>query len=105
MLRMLLLIVAQVLLSLGGLYKIKTSSEIVSTEFMIGFAFYGISFLLWVYIIRMYALSIAFPIATSLSIVLSQLVGFYLLNESLGWGQIAAVLAICCGIFMLIFFK
>lgn len=44
MLRMLLLIVAQVLLSLGGLYKIKTSSEIVSTEFMIGFACYGISF-------------------------------------------------------------
>ena len=44
MLRMLLLIVAQVLLSLGGLYKIKTSSEIVSTEFMIGLYYQNVCF-------------------------------------------------------------
>lgn len=101
MIKMYALVIAQVLLSLGGLYKIKTAPEIFNPHFVCGFALYGISFMLWVWIIRAYALSVAFPLATSLSIICSQLVGIYLLGEGWGWLQCAAVVLIICGVILL----
>ncbi len=98
-------IIAQVLLSLGGLYKIKTAAAIFSFHFALGFALYGLSFVLWVWLIRTYSLSVAFPVAASLSIICSQLVGVLLLNE--GWGilQCIAIALLLSGVILLSFVK
>lgn len=105
MLQMISVVILQVILSVGGLYKIKTAPGIVSWDFVVGFGLYGVSFLTWVYILRAYPLSIAFPLAVSLSIIMSQLIGVLMLEEGWNWLQITAVSIILIGIIILGFSK
>lgn len=86
-----------VIASAFGLYKLKQASVVVSSTFVLGFACYAVGFLLWIVILRRLPLSIAFPVAAGSLIVASQVVGWWLLSESIDMAQILGVLLILAG--------
>jgi multidrug transporter EmrE-like cation transporter len=62
--------------------------------------FYGAGFALWLVILKLYPLSLAFPIAAGSLIVASQFIGIYLLNESLRLTNILGIFLIIAGMFL-----
>lgn len=81
-----------------GLYYIKSSQLTLSWRFLIGFLFYGAGFVIWMIILRFFSLSSAYPIAASLVIVATQLIGFGLLNERMTVSKLVGVTLIIIGI-------
>lgn len=101
MIQMVLLVVVQVFLSIGGMYKIKTASGILETDFMLGFGCYAASFIVWVFLLRIYPVSIVFPLAIGVNLVATQILGIYILGEKYGWVQLLAVGLIVLGVILL----
>ena len=96
-----LLFLAYIGSSAFGLYRMKQAAEVVSPAFALGFVFYGAGFLWWIVILRRLDLSLAFPIAAGGLIVATQVVGYFLLDESMTRLQLAGVGAILLGITVL----
>lgn len=92
------LFVTYVAVSSTGMYKIKVSESLISIDFLIGFFFYGIGFLLWIYILKLNPISIAFPITASSLIITLQFIGFYMLNEPVKPVKIIGIIFIMIGI-------
>lgn len=86
-----------------GLYRMKAAARLVSTEFGIGFLLYGIGFVMWLYMLRKYPLSIVFPIAVGGLIIATQFLAGSLLRESMGTSHLAGVLMIVIGIALVSF--
>lgn len=84
-----------------GLYKIKVSESFLSLEFSIGLVCYILGFLIWFAILKLYPLSIVFPIAASLLIVSTQLIGFFFLEEKVALSHLLGVSFIIIGIIIL----
>ncbi len=81
-----------------GLYRMKAAERLVSIDFGIGFLLYGVGFVMWLYLLRKYPLSIVFPIAVGALIIATQVLAGGLLRESLGAAHLAGVLMIVLGI-------
>jgi len=81
-----------------GLYKLKVSERLFDSHFFIGFFLYGTGFLIWLYILKLNPLSLAFPIASGALIVATQLVGVLLLEEKFTIIQSVGVTIIIIGI-------
>ena len=93
--------VIYVLISAYGLYYIKISSNWNSVNFIWGMILYGTGFLIWLYILKRYPLSIAFPIAASSLIIATQFFGIILLKESIYLNKIIGITFIIMGILLL----
>lgn len=85
------------LISAYGLYRIKAATEIASFGFLIGCIFYGSGFLIWIYILRILPLSVAFPLAAGCLMVATQLFGVLLLKEPMPIAHAAGVVLILIG--------
>ncbi|MBR1605446.1 MAG: hypothetical protein IJ660_05010 [Alphaproteobacteria bacterium] len=94
-------VLIQPLLSVCGLYKIKTALDVVSWDMFFGVGIYGISFLLWLWLLRVYPVSIVFPVATSLNLIATALMGVLVLHESWNYWQGMALILILSGIALL----
>ncbi len=96
-----LVFVAYLLLSIFGLYKIKVAEFGFNFDFILGFTCYGFGFLIWIVVLRLFPISYAFPIAASMLIIGTQLIGFYLLNENLSVSHLSGVGFILIGVIIL----
>jgi multidrug transporter EmrE-like cation transporter len=79
--------------SLGSVLKI-----VMDARFILGFIMYCTSFVLWLYILAKYPLTLSYPIANSLVLILVTLLGVILFKEHLGWLQQVGLLFCLAGI-------
>lgn len=97
MLKLLLLIV-YVATSLFGLYKLKSAPIGPNFDFLMGFCAYGLGVVLWLSVLKLYPLSIAFPLAAGALIVGTQLVGVFFLQEAYGTVKLVGVALLLTGL-------
>jgi multidrug transporter EmrE-like cation transporter len=90
-----------VALSLYGLYKMKISDFGVNLDFIVGFSAYAGGFLVWLVILKLYPLSVAFPLAAGALICGTQVVGIVALGEKLIAKNMLGILLILIGLFFL----
>jgi len=79
-------------LSVMGLYKLKLAASFLSWSFVLGFAMYGVGFLIWLYMLKKFPLSLIFPLCASCILIGTQLVGWFLIHEAITPKKIFAVL-------------
>jgi drug/metabolite transporter (DMT)-like permease len=79
----------------------KVSEEVVSFEFLVGFFSYVCGFIVWFIILRLYPLSLSFPVASGLLIISTQLVGIYILKENYNIFHLIGIACIFIGISIL----
>ena len=96
---MLLLIYSTI--SSYGIYLLKSTQEILSYGFFIGAVFYVSGFFLWLFILRSYPLSIAFPMAAGALIIATQMIGAIFLNEILSLSSMMGSGLIIVGIILI----
>ena len=68
---------------------------------LVGMFFFGISFLVYLFVISKLQLNMAYPIVASSGIILISLIAWVLFKESLSVLQIAGIAVIVFGIFLL----
>lgn len=90
--KILISLLAYVILSTYGLYKIKQSPSFYSIDFLSGFIAYGSGFILWLYMLKKFPLSIIFPLCSCLLLIGTQAIGYCLLHEAF---SIKKALATC----------
>lgn len=81
-----------------GLYKIKVADSMMTSDFVIGAFCYGLSFAIWMILVRMLPLSLAFPIATGIIIISTQIIGFYFLHEPIGAVHLTGIALVLAGV-------
>ncbi|MEW6696500.1 MAG: class I SAM-dependent methyltransferase [Bacillota bacterium] len=102
MIKNMMIFLTYMVVSSYGLYKLKTS-EFIDMNFITGTFFYGLGFLIWFLILKLFPLSVAFPIASGLLIISTQFVGIWFLSEKTNIYQISGVILIIIGIFLINF--
>lgn len=85
-------------LSLFGLFKLKEASYGLNFDFIFGFFCYGFGFVVWLVVLKLYPLSIAFPIAAGMLMVGTQIIGAMLLKEHVGLMNVGGVTLIWIGV-------
>ena len=68
-----------------------------SRWFMLGLSCYVVSLGLWLMVLARAEVSLAYPLL-SIGYVLTAVVGYFFLGESVGLARVAGLLLICCGI-------
>jgi len=68
---------------------------------MVGLFFFGVAFLLWIFILSKFQLNIAYPVVVSLNLCLIAVVSWFLFKESLSLIQILGIVVVVMGIFLL----
>ncbi|WP_319587618.1 hypothetical protein [uncultured Desulfobulbus sp.] len=96
-----LLFFVYVPVSCFGLYLLKTALSLTSPCFITGAALYGFGAVIWLLILKVYPLSIAFPIASGALMIGTTLIGFFILNESISWQHLLGIGLIILGIGLL----
>lgn len=96
-----LILFVYALISAFGLYKMKGAADIASISFVVGLAFYCTGMLVWLAILRIYPLSLAFPAAAGTLIIATQFFGIVMLNEQASWTGMLGVALIASGIVIL----
>lgn len=81
-----------------GLYFLKSSTSWFSVKFVCGAILYAVGAGMWIYILRIFPLSLAFPVASGLLMIGTTVTGYMLLNERLSTPQGAGILLILLGI-------
>ncbi|TNC79611.1 MAG: hypothetical protein C9356_18360 [Oleiphilus sp.] len=84
-----------------GLYLLKASEHWKSMTFVLGFGLYGAGFLIWIFILRMFPLSIAFPAAAGALILATQIAGIIYLKEPVHASAMAGIGFIAIGIILI----
>lgn len=92
------LLVVYVAASCTGLYLIKAAPEWRSPTFFSGFFLYALGAALWMVILRLMPLSLAFPIAAGSLVLGTMLTGAFLLNETVSPIHIVGAVLILAGI-------
>lgn len=72
-----------------------------SLRFMSGFILYVSGFLIWMYILSKYKLGIAYPVMTTLLLIMVTVGSYLILNESLSVRQLIGIAICLCGIILL----
>ena len=111
MLKIFSLFICYTLSSVIGLYLVKASfvgldgievkNNLFNIKFISGVSLYILSFALWLTILSKMQLSIAYPLAVSLTIVGSIIMGFWLLHEQINFYTLLGVFFVLLGIFIL----
>ena len=92
------IIILYALTSAFGLVKIKMAQKLLSMDFMLGFFLYGAGFVVWLFILRKFPLSIAFPVAAGSLIIATQIFAYSLLHEEITLLQVVGAALIISGI-------
>jgi multidrug transporter EmrE-like cation transporter len=87
-------------ISAYGLYLIKDAPTLLSLRALVGGIFYGGGFLIWIVILRVFPLTMAFPIAAGSLIVATQLIARFYLAETIVTSQTIGIGLIVVGIFL-----
>lgn len=91
-------IIAYAGISSIGLYKLKVAASPLSFDAVIGFGCYAAGFFIWLVILRMLPLSVAFPSAAGVLVISTQIVGVYFLQEQLAATHLAGIVLILGGL-------
>ena len=94
-------VLAQIGLSILGLYKIKTAVTWVSFSMVAGLGCYGLSFALWVLLLRVYPVSVIFPFVLSSNLLVTEIFSVVVLREPWNYWQLGAIAFIVIGIALL----
>jgi multidrug transporter EmrE-like cation transporter len=86
---------------LYGLYALKVYEAGLSLSYVFGLFVYVLGFMIWLIILKLYPLSLAFPIAAGALIVGTQLVGVLALGEKLVYMKAIGAVVILIGIVMM----
>ncbi len=84
-----------------GLYKLKSASGLLSSDFLLGFTCYGIGFLIWYSVLTRLPLSVVFPIAAGSLVVATQIVGYMFLDEAIHIVHASGIALILTGIVLI----
>ncbi len=87
--------------SLLGLYKMKTAEVGFNFGYLLGIGAYAGSFFIWLFLVRLYPLSVAFPLAAGALMVGTQLIGAFLLGEQLGATKALGIALLLAGLVVL----
>jgi multidrug transporter EmrE-like cation transporter len=87
--------------SCSGLYLLKTAQNWLAPAFFAGAALYGCGAVMWLLILRVYPISVAFPIASGALMIGTTLMGFFLLKESISATHLLGMALIIFGIGLL----
>lgn len=87
-------------ISAYGLYLIKDAPTLVSTRALIGGLLYGGGFCVWLAMLRVFPLSVAFPVAAGSLIVATHVIARIFLAETVSATQTFGVGMILVGIFL-----
>lgn len=79
----------------------KAAASWLSTKFMAGLLLYGLGAAVWLIILRLYPLSLAFPVASGALMVGTTLAAFFLLKEPVSMTHIVGIILIGIGIAIL----
>ena len=96
-----MLLISYVVSSCFGLYLMKAAESSWSTKFAIGLIFYGSGAALWLVILRLYPLSVAFPVAAGALMVGTTLAGHFALREPISLTHLTGIFFIAIGIIIL----
>jgi len=66
-----------------------------------GMFLFGISFLVYLFVLSKYQLNVAYPIIVSAGIIIISVASWFLFKETLSWLQIIGIISIIFGIFLL----
>lgn len=84
--------------SAAGLIFMKTAPSYFNLKFVFGLCLYFSGALVWLYILRIFPLSIAFPIASGGLVVASTLLAVLILGENVNFWQVGGIISIIFGI-------
>ncbi|MEO8667450.1 MAG: EamA family transporter [Bauldia sp.] len=98
---LILVTVVYAAISAYGLYLIKDAHALFSARGLVGALFYGGGFCIWIAMLRVFPLSIAFPIAAGSLIVATNLIARYFLGETISSAQMLGIGLIVAGIFLI----
>lgn len=82
---------------LGGDLAASLAKLFATPYILLGFAFYGVSAILWLDVLSKLDFSFAFPLV-SMTYVFALLIGRFLFHETITWERIVGVLCICVGV-------
>lgn len=88
--------------SCGGLYLVKAAPSWKSTGFFIGFGLYGLGAILWMVILRLLPLSLAFPVAAGSLVIGTMLTGMFFLAEQISLGHTVGAFLVVAGITLMV---
>lgn len=92
------LLVIYALTSCLGLYLMKAAEAVKSQIFLLGLILYVVGAAIWMVILRLLPLSLAFPIAAGVLVIGTMLTGAVFLSENVTAWQIAGAAMIMAGI-------
>ena len=92
------LIVPYAAISAFGLALIKQAPALADPRALTGAVFYAGGFAIWIFILRLFPLSIAFPVAAGSLVVATQAVARFYLGETVSTMQTLGVVTIVAGI-------
>lgn len=87
------------IMQVGGFELSRIVQIIFTPTIFSGFIFYGVSSIMWLYVLSKYQLSTVYPIL-SLGYILTTLAGYYLFSEKITPINIAGIVLICIGIIL-----
>lgn len=87
--------------SCSGLYLMKASESLISVRFVIGGTLYAAGAAMWIVILRIFPLSMAFPVAAGSLIVTTTLTGYFLLSERISLSQLVGIGLVLVGIVLI----
>jgi multidrug transporter EmrE-like cation transporter len=87
-------------ISASGLYLIKDAPTLMSSRALIGGLLYGGGFCIWIAMLRVFPLSVAFPVAAGSLIVATHVIARFYLAESVSLPQTFGIGMIIAGIFL-----
>lgn len=96
-----MMLVVYTILSTFGLFKIKESGLAIGFDFALGFSFYLAGFALWMYMLKLFDLSVAFPMAAGALIVATQFVSYAFLHEAFSLVKAGGSVLIIVGIVLI----
>ncbi len=105
---MLLSLAGMTFIKMGGhssIYGIKIFNFIISIKTVIGIFFYGLSFLLYTFVISKMQLSIIIPIITAINTCAIVIIGILIFKEIVNLGQTVGIAIVIVGVFVMGFFS
>ncbi len=99
------LFVVYVCTSCFGLYLLKAAETWKSIQFASGFLLYASGAVMWMAILRLMSLSVAFPIAAGSLMIGTMLTGALMLNEAVALPQILGAVLIVLGIALIAVYR
>jgi drug/metabolite transporter (DMT)-like permease len=79
-------------------FNMKSIINFISLKLVIGFFFYIVGFILWMFILSKFKLNVAFPIAMSLFFIVSSLGSIFILKESFNINNMIGIVFCLIGI-------